>query len=300
MQFRSTRRQFMFSAAALSAGLAGVPALRAATAQDGDYPELLMVATDYDFEMPATAESGYLRLTIDNQGAEEHHAIFFRINDEATSEQFQEAMMSGDLGAILGVSTAYGGPNVGPGLSSSVIAYLDPGNYVVICVIPDPTGVPHAAHGMVAALEVTAGEAGGEAPETDGTISLVDMAFDGLPEEVAAGSYTWEVVNNGEQLHEILVLQLAEGLDLGDVMTMLTAEPGAATPEAGATPEGDAGHAGAPFEAIAGTAPMSPGAINYLEIDLEPGTYVAICFIPDVNTGMPHFLMGMIAEFQVS
>lgn len=292
MQYRTTRRQFMFSAAALSAGLAGLPALRAATAQDADYPELVMVATDYAFEMPGTAESGYVRLTIDNQGSEDHHAILFRINDDATPEQFQDAMMSGDLGQILGVSSAYGGPNVGPGRSSSVVAYLDPGNYVAVCVIPDPEGVPHAAHGMVAPLEVTDGGADGEAPETDGSISLVDMAFEGLPEGVPAGAQTWEVTNNGEQLHEILVLQLAEGLDLGGVMGILTAEPGA-TPEGGAP-------AGPPFEAIGGTAPMSPGATNYLELDLQPGTHVAICFIPDAETGMPHFLMGMIAEFNVT
>ena len=291
MQVRTTRRTLIVSAAALSAGLVpGLPALRAAAAQDADYPELTMVATDYAFEMPATVESGYTRLTLDNQGQEDHHAILFRINDDATPEQFQEALMSGDLGAVLGVSSAYGGPNVGPGLSASVIAFLDPGMYMAVCVIPDPNGVPHVAHGMVAPLEVTEGTADRAAPAADVTVSLVEMTFEGLPAEVEAGAQTWEVVNTGTQLHEIVVLRLADGLDVDGLLGILTGE--------GATPV--AGEAGPPFEPIAGTAPMSPGATNYLEAVLEPGEHAAICYIPDAETGMPHFLMGMVTGFTVA
>jgi uncharacterized cupredoxin-like copper-binding protein len=180
---------------------------------------------------------------------------------------------------------------------------------------------------MVAPLEVTEGANTAEAPEADGTISLVEMAFDGLPSEVAAGSYTWEVVNNGAQLHEIGVLKLAPGVTPDMFMAMMTAPPdagaatpgadamgdhdmatpgggeamGAASPEAaGASGEAGAAMEGPPFELIAGAAPMSPGATNYFEIDLEAGEYVAICFVPDVETGMPHFMMGMIAGFTVT
>src|SRR5690606_7363933 len=107
---------FVTTAAVVSTSLvAGLPVLRTVAAQDADYPELTIVATDHAFEMADTVESGYTRLTLDNQGQADHHAILFRINDDVTPEQFQEALMSGDLGAILGVSSAYGGPNVGPG-----------------------------------------------------------------------------------------------------------------------------------------------------------------------------------------
>lgn len=295
MQTLTTRRGFVLSAATMSAVIAaGAPLLRFATAQDADYPGLEMVATEYAFDMPGTAERGYTRLTLVNQGVEDHHAIFFRVNDDATMEQFQEAMMSGDLGAILAVSTAYGGPNVGPGLSASVIAYLDAGQYVVVCVIPDPEGVPHAAHGMVMPLDVTASGAEGEAPVTDGRVSLVDMAFDGLPETVAAGAHTWEIINDGHQLHEIMLLHLAPGITPDVMMAILTGDGAEASPAAGEEA------AGPPFTAVAGTAPMSVGAVNYLEMDLEPGDYSAICFIPDAETGMPHFLMGMIAWFTVA
>jgi hypothetical protein len=37
-------------------------------------------------------------------------------------------------------------------------------------------------------------------------------------------------------------------------------------------------------------------------IDLEEGSHVAICFLPDHlgdSTGRPHFLLGMMQEFRV-
>lgn len=259
-------------------------------AQESGYPEVTMIATEYAFDMESTTEGGFNRLTMDNQGMEDHHAILFRINDDATMDDFQAALMSGDIGSLLAVSSAYGGPNVGPGGMSSVVVFLDPGMYMAVCVVPDADGIPHVAHGMVAPLEVTEAEPEFDAPESTGEISLIDMDFVGLPEWVEAGDHVWQVTNDGAQLHEIAVLQLAEGLTVDDVLSLLTGEP----TEAIAAVEGP------PFVSVGGTAPKSQFAVNYLEISLEAGTHVAICFIPDIETGMPHFLMGMIAEFEVA
>ena len=44
---------------------------------------------------------------------------------------------------------------------------------------------------------------------------------------------------------------------------------------------------------------MSPGATNYVELDAQPGEYLVACFVPDVETGMPHAMMGMIGSFMV-
>jgi hypothetical protein len=48
---------------------------------------------------------------------------------------------------------------------------------------------------------------------------------------------------------------------------------------------------------------MSSGEESYHVVDLEAGTYVAVCFLPDhlgEQTGMPHFMLGMIQEFAVA
>jgi hypothetical protein len=39
---------------------------------------------------------------------------------------------------------------------------------------------------------------------------------------------------------------------------------------------------------------------NYLELDLAAGDHFAICFVPDFETGAPHFALGMIAPFTVA
>lgn len=288
-----SRRTFTFSAGASAALLAtfkSVPLTFAA--QDSDYPELLLVATEYKFDMPAETDAGFHRLTLDVQGEEGHHAIFFRINDDSTPDAFQAALMSGDLGEVFAVSTAYGGPGADPGGKGSVIAYLDPGMYLVVCVIPDAEGLPHAAHGMISPLQVSETVVTGEAPTASAEISLIDYGFEGLPESVSVGGHVWSVTNKGPQVHELMVLKLAEGVTVDMVMEMMSAPPPEGTPSA--EPVGPP-----PFTLVSGVAPISVEAVNYLELDLEAGSHAAICFVPDAASGMPHAMMGMLVGFEV-
>jgi hypothetical protein len=290
--------------AAVALGLGGqlvAGGIRAASAQDAEYPELTLVATEYAFDMPATAESGFTRLTLDNQGAADHHAMFFRINDDATPDDFQQAMMTGDPFAVLQVAASHGGPMADPGGKGSVILDLTPGMYMVVCLIPDEEGTPHAAHGMVAPLEVTEGASEAVAPETSAAVSLVEMSFEGLPAEATAGAVTWEVTNNGEQVHEMYVARLMPGMTFDMLMSIMMSEGESATPMAmEATPAASPAAMGPPFVGIGGIAPMSPGMTNYAELVLEPGEHFAICFVPDPETGMPHYMMGMVAPFTVA
>jgi hypothetical protein len=47
------------------------------------------------------------------------------------------------------------------------------------------------------------------------------------------------------------------------------------------------------------SATFGGGISNDLMVDLAPGSYGAICFVPDSETGMPHAALGMIALFTV-
>lgn len=60
------------------------------------------------------------------------------------------------------------------------------------------------------------------------------------------------------------------------------------------TPTGE--QAGVP---IGGATPMSIGERNWISVDLQPGPYALICFIPDRGDGKPHFMHGMTKEFEV-
>jgi uncharacterized cupredoxin-like copper-binding protein len=294
-------RAAALGAGALIAGHVGSVSAQDATPAEATYPELVIVATEFAFEMPATAESGYTRLTLDNQGGADHHAMFFRLNDDTTEDQFMAGLMAGDIAALGDLGSSYGGPMASAASQGSVIASLDAGTYAVVCLIPDEQGVPHVAHGMLAMLQVSEGASTASDPVADGTITLVEMAFDGLPSEVPAGTQTWQVVNGGTQLHELALIQLAPGVPAEAVLAGITAGPEEAASSPAAVPAASPEASGPPpFVSLSGAAPMSPGATNYVEFDAQPGEYVVVCFVPDAATGMPHAMMGMVGSFTVS
>ena len=287
-----------------------------ATPASGDYPTVAFTAKDYEFiGLPASIPGGYTRLSMLQEGPADHHAMFMRLNDGVTADDFMAALQSGDFGAILGAATSFGGPNAGAiGTTTNVILYLTPGQYLVVCLVPDEeTGMPHAAMGMLTPLEVTEPDTAAQPPESDLTVDLVDFAFEGLTSEIAAGPHTWAVTDTGEQLHELVLYKMAEGVPYSVAESIFMAPP-AASPEASpegmeempeemATPMAESSPmAGGPppFTAFGGIAPMNPGATNFLELDLTIGEYFAICFIPDFATGAPHFALGMIMPFTVA
>ncbi len=298
---RRTAMKGLLAASAAGAFAAhGIGAFAQEAAPGGsEYPEVVIVGTEFAFDMPATVEGGWTRITLDNQNAAmDHHAMLMRVNDGSTLEDLGAALQSGDFGAIFAVSTSVGGPMAGPGGMGTVIANLEPGQYMAICVIPDDQGVPHAALGMVAEFEVTeAVEA--EAPVADARIELMEMMFHGTPEEIAAGPAVWEVENLGVQLHEMFVAQIAPGFTYEQVSGMLLTPPDA-TPEGMDHASPEAAMMAPPFTSVGGVAPMSTGYTNYVPFDFAPGEYFAICFVPDPESGAPHAALGMIMGFTVA
>lgn len=265
-----------------------------------DYPELVVTAADFSFQLAASIPAGFTRLTLKNDGVVDHHAMFMRLNDDAEMADLEAALTQPDMGAIFAVSQSLGGPEVGAGGQASVIADLLPGQYMVICVIPEADGTPHYMMGMKAPLEVTAATETLAAPAADATVELVDFAFDMPAMEFTAGQHVWEVPNAGEQIHEMVIMRQGEGVTFAQVQAMLSAPP--ATPEAGgmASPEAAAMAGPPPITLIGGVAPMNPDYTNWAILELEAGDYFAICFVPDPATGAPHFALGMLMPFTVS
>jgi hypothetical protein len=44
---------------------------------------------------------------------------------------------------------------------------------------------------------------------------------------------------------------------------------------------------------------LNPGSSGYPALNLQPGTYAAICLIPDPASGKPHAALGMAKDFTV-
>lgn len=176
----------------------------------------------------------------------------------------------------------YGGPNApDPGGSTSAIVKLEAGRYALISVIPNAEGVPGFLNGLLKALTVT--EASGAAalePKADLTIDLNDFAFVGVSDSVAAGQYVLRFNNMGTQPHEAYLVKLNEGV---------TAEAYLNTP-----PDQPP-----PAVSLGGITFIAPGAHQYLNVTLEPGTYALFCFVPDPGSHAPHFVLGMMQEFTV-
>jgi hypothetical protein len=55
----------------------------------------------------------------------------------------------------------------------------------------------------------------------------------------------------------------------------------------------------APGALQGGVSAIMPGSHAFVEVDLEPGEYGLICFIPDMKDGKAHFEHGMIKTIKV-
>ena len=158
---------------------------------------------------------------------------------------------------------------------------LEPGSYVMACLIPGADGVPHIMKGMVRPFTVVPSANPAATPKADVVVTLEDFAFT-FSRSLRPGKQVIEVRNAGAQSHELVLVKLVPGKTAHDVIASIE--------------NPDAPQAGMP---IGGVTPMSIGEKNWISVDLEPGSYALICFIPDMGDGKPHFMHGMTKEFEV-
>jgi len=269
---------------ALALSACGSAAASSKTLEGVSIPEITIKAADFSFDAPARVEAGRVKINLVNDGQEPHHAQIIRLNDGVTLEQLQTALQEDPL-AALSLAVAVGGPGViDPGLSSQVTLDLSPGQYVLLCFVPGHDGVPHLAKGMVRPLEAVVHDGHDHAPApqpaANMTVKLRDFEFP-LPSRIKAGSQVWQILNEGSQLHEIMLIKLAEGKTLEDVQAFMQSPHGAP-----------------PFVNVGGFQAIHPGQTGWLNLDLTPGEYVALCYVPDEN-GKAHIEHGMVQAFSV-
>lgn len=239
-------------------------------------------AFDFGFKGPDRIKGGIVRLQIKNEGHDIHHAQVIQFLDGKTADDFVAGMKENPTGPPPGWVKFVGGPNaVIPGGEATAILNLEPGRYAVICIIPDPKGTSHLAHGMLKPLTVTADGAKERVePKADVTVTLTDFKF-GLSQPLTAGKHTVKVINNGSMPHELVLLEVAPGKKAADF--------GRFNPAAGGPPPG---------KLIGGVVGIEKGMHVYFEANFAPGDYGLICFFPDEKGG-PHFERGMTLDFAV-
>src|SRR5690349_10307996 len=112
-------------------------------------PRLVTVtAKDYAFEAPASIPAGTVTLRLVNKGKEFHHVSIMKLEQGKTLADLNKAMEShGPPPAWL---VDVGGPNpTALGTTTEATLTLDAGNYVMMCFIPSPDGMPHMMKGMI-------------------------------------------------------------------------------------------------------------------------------------------------------
>ena len=255
------------------------------SASGGAVSELPIAATEYKFGAPASTPAGPTRIVVKNTGKEDHQAQVAKLNDGATFQDLTAALQSGDIPGALGKLQLAGGPTgVTPGATVATSANLEPGQYVFLCFVESADGVPHVAKGMIGQLEVT-GTASTEAlPAGDSELALQDFAFVGAT-TLSAGQHTVTVTNKGPQPHEATVVKLNEGVTVDQLRQAFTSTEAPSGPP--------------PVTGAGGVAGIAPNATVSMDLDLQPGNYAYICFVPDAATGKPHAALGMIAELTV-
>ena len=246
-------------------------------------PQLVHVkAADFKFDMPASVPAGPVNFHLMNEGKELHQAMVVRLDDGKTLKDLAEAMKT--EGPPPPWLKFVGGPNgVAPGGTASSTLLLTPGQYAVICFSPGADGVPHMAKGMVQGFEVAGPASQAALPAATDTIHLKDYGFQsGRP--ISAGSHSILVVNDGPQVHEMVLLKLMPGKSIKDFGEWATTGGMKGPP---------------PAMPIGGAGTMEPGGTSLVSADLTPGDYGYICFVPDSKDGKPHLMHGMLSQFTV-
>ncbi len=247
-------------------------------------PNVTIIARDYTFDIPRGIHAGLVNVTLVNQGSEPHQAQLMRLNDGVTLDQFFAALKQGP-DAALPLATSAGGPNaIMPGQRQQVTLHLLAGQYVAICFVTSPDGHSHAEKGMVTPFTVEQAASGAQptAPQADGVVTLKDFSIS-MSDALTAGKHTLKVTNQGPQSHEFSLIHLEPGKTAQDVMTFFM-QP------AGLPPFTDAGGMGA----------LAPHTSGWVEVDLAAGNYMALCFVPDPQTGKAHVMLGMLTSFTVN
>ncbi len=266
-------------------------AVNAGSVGGATIPEITVTAKEYSFDMPESVSPGLTKIRLVNSGKEEHTAQFIRLNAGVTPAQVTAALQDeNNPQGVFKLITAAGGVNATPGgKENDAYANLTAGNYYVVSFGGGDNGPPDFAQGMLKAFTVKDGTAPQVAPpKTSGKVTLADYNFLGV-ESLSAGSTTLEVLNGGPQTHEMYVVKLNNGYTADQLKADMAAEANGGTPPAGAPPFEDAGGIGA----------LAVNTTGYVTLNLSAGNYAFLCFIPDINKGVPHASLGMVKGITV-
>lgn len=304
----NTRARVTFLPALLAAGaMASLPAfVRSAAARqatpetaavpaawsDLGLPEIELQFTTAEVTgMPESLAAGRYLVTIHGEPTEEDWAFaptFLQLPEGMTIDDLASADVSQGPPAFYYESLVPGGPVIlaSSGATSAVgIVDLQPGEWVIAGSAMAQPPSPFTVTGeMLADLPE---------PESNATFTIGEMVINLSEGQLTVGDNLLKVDNIGAQPHLVNVDKAPDGTTTEDVEALISSLM-SATPTAGPLTEEDLVTVAFSNEQSGQTAQWSVMTFT------EPGTYVATCWIPDPESGMPHAVMGMYTVFEVA
>jgi hypothetical protein len=250
------------------------------TAAADTAPARLTIAlTGREMTVDGDLEAGLTEITFRNDGRGEHEAQLIRVEgDRSEAEVLRQFAATGEGRPTPDWLRAAGGAGLAPaGREVTSTQVLEPGTYYAV----DTSGDGRPAF---ASFEVT-GEAGSaELPATDATITARDFTFESSGLRAGVNEVTFD--NVGREIHHVIAVPLLEGRTLADARRFLTEERSSGPPPID-------------FERVSSSSAFDGGTGGNVQLRLDRGRYVLVCFISNRAGGPPHALMGMIAEATV-
>jgi hypothetical protein len=245
-----------------------------------------VTTVDYAFEAPDTIAAGRTTLRLVNKGKDFHHIWLIKLEGGHTLPELVEATKK--QGPMPKWAVDVGGPNSPmPGGENSATLDLDPGKYVMVCVIPAMAdGQPHFMKGMLKEVTVAARpgvvQAGKTvAPKPDVTMTLDDYSFN-TSAPITSATKTIRIQNAAAQSHEVVIMKLDAGVTPEQFLQALE------------KPQGPP-----PGKILGGVTGIAKGRAIDLTATFTPGDYTLLCFVPDAKDGKPHIAHGMVKNFTV-
>ncbi|MGH9043071.1 MAG: hypothetical protein ACRDZ3_22895 [Acidimicrobiia bacterium] len=253
-------------------------------ATDGKANPISIEATEYSFQVADEVKGGLVEFVFANRGKEAHFAGLAQVLEGKTYEDAKAFLTSAPPEDPPPFVEFAGAATIDPGGNGDATFNLPAGTYALFCAIPAPDGIPHVGKGMIKPLMVTEGIAG-TMPESATTLTAKDFSLAGSPPS-KAGAAVVGISNQGKQIHEVNLVELAAGKKIDDVVAWFKAPTGPP-----------------PMSFRDGVA-VAAGEEGTSTWDLKSGsTYAIICAVPDSLSGdfVPHIVKGMYtAAFTIS
>jgi hypothetical protein len=270
------------TALALAAG--GCAKKEVAPAAQAGPNHVVVTAADFAFTAPDSITAGLEMFHLVNKGPSLHHIQIVQLLEGKNLADLMTALRN--PGPPPAWAKMVGGPNAtAPTGVDTAFAYLtlEAGNYALLCFIPDASGAPHFTKGMARPLTVTASAATpAMEPHPDVMVHLKDYDFT-IAGNLTAGPHTIRVVNDGPQVHELVLFALAPGKKAMDLVTWV-----------------NTGMKGMPpAKPLGGATGLMPGGHETITVTLAKGNYGLYCFLPDAKDGKEHAMHGMVKQVTV-